>query len=98
MYIPRRLEKGPEYRASVEEAKNKGLKKFSANLTTACNVAKFEPEAATQVKGSEIRIAQIYDAVNGYSLALYFVGSPMDETAVLERIEIFELEPEYAPW
>jgi hypothetical protein len=98
MYIPRRLEKGSEYQESVDAARSKGLAKFTENLNTARNVAKFEPEAATKVRDSELRIAQIYDSVNGYSLALFFVGSPTDDCSTLERLEVFDLEPDFIPW
>jgi len=98
MYIPRRLQKGAEYDEAVAAARAKDLPKFTENLTTARNVAKFEPEAATQVQDSELRIAQVYDEVNGYSLALYFCGSPLEETATLEDVQVFEIEPDFAPW
>jgi hypothetical protein len=98
MYIPRRLEKGAEYDKSVAAARAMGLSKFAENLRTAQNVAKFEPEAATQVQGSELRIAQVYDAANGYSLALYFCGAPLDDAATLEEVQIFEVEPDFVPW
>jgi hypothetical protein len=98
MYIPRRLQKGAEYDQSVEAAREKGLAKFAENLETARNLAKFEPEAATQVENSELRIAQVYDAANAYSLALYFCGAPLDGTATLEEVQVFEIEPDFEPW
>lgn len=98
MYIPRRLQKGAGYDDAVAAARANGLAKFSENLKTARNVAKFEPEAATPVQGSELRIAQVYDEVNGYSLALYFCGSPMEDSATLEDVQIFEIEPDFDPW
>lgn len=98
MYIPRSLAKGPEYQDSVEACREKGLAKFKENLDTARNVAKFEPEAAAQVRDSDLRIAQVYDAVNGYSLALYFQGEPIGDAAILIRVEVFDLEPDYVPW
>lgn len=98
MYIPRSLEKGPEYQDSVEACRQKGFAKFKQNLATACNVAKFEPEAATQVCDSNLRIAQVYDAVSGYSLALYFEGTLTGDAATLIQVEVFDLEPDFAPW
>ena len=50
------------------------------------------------MQGSELRIAQVYDEVNGYSLALYFCGSPMEDSATLEDVQIFEIEPDFDPW
>lgn len=98
MYIPRLLEKGPEYDKSVAAAREKGLPKFSENLQMVRNVAKFEPEAATRVVNSELRIAQIYDEVNSYSLALYFCGTPTGESARLEEVQVFDVEPDFIPW
>ena len=98
MYIPRRLQKGAEYDEAVAAARAKGLPKFAENLKTARNLAKFEPEAATQVQDSELRIAQVYDEVNGYSLALYFCGSALEDTATLEDVQVFEIEPDFEPW
>jgi hypothetical protein len=98
MYIPRRLQKGAEYDQSVAEARGKGLAKFAENLAAVRNVAKFEPEVATQVQDSELRIAQIYDEVNGYSLALYFCGGVSDSEISLKQIQVFEIEPDFAPW
>lgn len=98
MYIPRRLKKGREYDKSLAAAREKGLPEFEKSLTAVRNVAKFEPEAATPVQNSELRIAQLYDEVNGYSLALYFCGSPVEDTATLEEVQVFEIESSFEPW
>lgn len=98
MYIPRRLKKGPEYDDSARSARDRNLPKFGLNLETARNLAKFEPEGAISIQDSDIRIAQVYDEANGYSLALYFLGGPLDETSTLLRVEVFQVEDGFEPW
>lgn len=98
MYIPRRLKLEPEYKESLAAVRARNLPCFEDNLQAVRGLAKFEPEVATPVADSSLRIAQIYDEVNGYSLALYFEGSPVGDEAVLIRLEAFEMEPDLYPW
>lgn len=98
MYIPRRLKLAAEYKQSLTAVRKRGLPELDNNLQAVRGVAKFNPEAATQVANSSLRIAQVYDEANGYSLALYFEGGPMDEASTLVRLEAFEIEPDFHPW
>lgn len=98
MYLPRRLLRGPEYNESLRSVRERGLVNFEENLQAVRGLAKFEPEAATPVDNSELRIAQIYDEVNGYSLVLYFKGTALSETATLVRLQVFDIEPDFQPW
>src|ERR1700729_3438856 len=98
MYIPRSLKRGPDYKESLDAARAEGRPKFDENLKTARNHAKFEPETAPQVRNSTLRISQVYDKENGYSLALYFLGGLTDNEITLVEIKVFDAEPDYYPW
>jgi hypothetical protein len=98
MYLPRRLRQGPEYKESLAAVRAMDLADLEQNLNTVRGLAKFEPEVATQVKDSRLRIAQVYDSTNGYSLALYFEGEPLGDEAMLLKVAAFEIEPELYPW
>jgi hypothetical protein len=98
MYVPRRLKLAPEYKESLAAIRDRRLPDFDGNLRAVRGLAKFEPEAATRIENSELRIAQAYDQANGYSLALYFEGTATSAESRLIRLEVFEIEPDFYPW
>lgn len=97
MYIPTRLEEGTEYPESLQAARSMKLPGFAENLRAAEGMVKFSPELATPVQNSQLRIAEIFDKPNGYSVALYFIGGVGADVATLEDVRVFELPPDFVP-
>ena len=98
MLQPWQLTVGPDYAQSLTDARDKRLADFDANLATLRRQARHAPWAATTLYDEDHRVSQVFDEVNGYSLAIYFTMNRYNLSCRLEWVEVGPLEPDFDPW